>query len=837
VSGNDKDFTLPEGVERRQLIVELHQDVRLALRVFARAPVFTAALVLTLGIGAGVNGAVFSILRATLLHPLPYQDPDRLVMVWREAVVPPAPNATYGAAWWRRGVLTPSDVVGWRDRLARDVGDVAATVSWTTDTESDYDLVLRDGAERLRGARVTPNFFQVLGARARHGRVFTMSDAGGAPVVVLSHALWQRLFAGDSSVIGRTLTLTGERPREARVYTIAGVMPAGFRFTYPDHTELWTLMDWGVVERFFPRAVVYTTVVRLRDDVTFAQAQERAASLYDEIWPPPPGTPRSSLSTYRLEPIREWVLEQVRPSLLLLGGVAALLLLVTCATVANALLARISTRRQELAVRTALGASRARLLRQLLSEGFVLAIAGTLVGTLAVVALQPLLRRLLPASVPLVGEVETSAWLLVFALGLAALVTLLAALGPALTASYVQGIDRLLRGARGAGGRSASRLRRGLLAAQAAVSTTLLVCAALLLTSFWRLHRVPTGFDGSGVIALEIFLLDARARGEVGLRRFREELLARIRGIPGVQQAGFTSAIPFDEGGGVGIIRLPGDTTEFSAKVRSVDSAYFGVLRIPLLRGRLLSQADASGSSAVAVLTAGFARQLFGDRDPLGRSIVHGDTIRVVGIVGDMRYTALNRDVGPAMYVPSDQRMTSSFYVLVRAAGDNATVAQAMHRAVRHVDPTVPTVRVTTVDELRDYAMADRRFYTVATAAFAIVGLILTIVGLAMVVGRGVAERRRELAIRAALGATNTMLMRLISRESLTAVGTGVGLGIAGAYVLSSVLSQFMFGVTSRSLFAYVAVGMALVGISTVAALWAARPVQRLPLSALVSAE
>ena len=825
-------------IDRRIRLTDLRQDATLALRSFARSPVFTAALVLTLAVGAGANGAVFSVLRATLLQSLPYDDPDRLAMVWSEPLdVAPEAVAEYGEDWFRRGVLTPRELLAWRERLSPNVAEVAATVSWMTDTESNYDLVLADRAERLHGARVTPNFFELLGARAQLGRVFTSADAvtGTGPVAVISHALWQRLFAGDTAIVGRTVTMSGERPREPRVYTIAGVMPRGFRFTYPDDTELWTLMDWSVVERWYLDAVTYTAVARLRDGVTLTQAQERAAAVHRDVYPAPPGR---SGSTWRLEPVREWVVAQVRPSLLLLGGVAALLLVITCATVGNALLARLSTRRQELAVRTALGASRGRLMRQLLTEGFMLAAAGTIVGTLAVASLHPVLRRLIPASLPRVGELEVSIWLIAFALGVAALVTILGALGPALSASYVEGIDRLLRGARSASsGRAARNLRRGILGAQAAVATTLLVGAALLLVSFWKLHRVPVGFDGDRVITLETHLLDARTRTEAGMRRFKEELLVRVRAVPEVQEAGVTSSIPFDEAGGFGVIRRLGDTTEFSAKLRWVDSAYFGVLRIPLLRGRLLTTGDARSAVRVAVLSASFARALFGEEDPVGRQITWGDTIQVVGVVGDLRYAAVERDPGPAMYMPWDQQVTQSIAIVARAGRDIHDIGPALHRAVRAVDPTVPTLRVSTIDAIREGTLANRRFYTVAAGAFAVVGLLLTTIGLAMIVGRSVAERRRELAIRAALGATDAELRRWVSRDAVLAVGGGALLGVAGAYAASGLLAQFLFGVDPRSVVAYASVALGLISIALAAALWASRQVSQLPIAMLVSSE
>ena len=824
-------------MSHRETLGGLWQDARLALRLFRRAPLFFAGAVITLAVGIGANGAVYSILRSALLQPLPYHAPGELAMMWRAF-----PNASPALDGTRRppaqrGALTAPMVLAWRRELSRDLGDVAGLLSWNGNLASQFDIILADRAERLHGAFVTPNFFELLGVQVAHGRAFGLSDeADGESLILISHRLWQRNFGGDPSILGRPVTLTVGQPRAPRTFVVAGVLPRDVHFTYPEETEVWAMMPWRDVERYEPRAIGFHAVVRLRPGVSIAQADRRARELGPAFARPEQRA--EDRPFIRFEPIHDWIVGDVRPSLQLLGGVAALLLLITCVTVANGLLARVSERQQELSVRAALGAARWRLVRQLLTEGALLSIAGALAGTVLAVALQPALHAILPASIPRVGELAVSASVLGFGIAMAALATLLAAVAPAWGGTRTDAGAQLTRAASTASAaRHAVRWRHALIGVQAAIATALLISAALLLTSFWRLGQVPLGFDGDEVLTVEMRLLDPKYRQPGAVARFQDELLQRVRAIPGVTEAGLTSAVPFRGVDFTLMLGRPGVERTHTAKGRYVDSAYFRVLRIPLIRGRLLSAADRAGQRPVVVISESYAREVFGAEDPLGKQILYDGPLDVVGVVSDVRYTGFENDPRPAVYFPRAQAPSGLICVVARTTPGVAGVIPAIHRAIREVDPSVPPMNLTTLDRIIDASVANRRFYTVATTGFAVIALLLTTVGLTIVVARVVAERRREMAIRAALGATMARLALHATRDAILAVSAGTLLGLAAAYAASAMLAQFLFQVTPRSPVMYSAVAALVLGIAVVAAWGPVRGLERVSLSKVLRAE
>ena len=811
-------------MDRRERRADVAQDLMLTARLFRRAPVFYALILLTLALGIGANGAVFSILRATLLQPLPYRAPDELILLWGEARGQ-ASRPLPGSAALHLG----------RDGATGLLGDVAGVVSWQTDLEPQLDLAVDDRTERLRGALVTPNFFDLLGVRPSLGRTFTTADeARGGTLLVLSHALWQRAFGGDPAIVGRSRTLVaGMTPRQARSFTIIGVLPAEFRFTYPEETEAWVMMPWHEAMSVDPRLARFQVIGRLAPGASLDQL-----TAYLRHWADQDPANRPAL---RAEPIREWVVGETRPSLLLLAGVALLLLLVTCVTVANALLTRLSERRQELALRASLGADRGRLVRQLLTEGAVLSVGGAVAGTAVAVALHPVLRALLPPSIPTVGAIGVNPSIVGFAAVMAAITTMLAALVPAFAGVRDGRSGDFLRAtARASADRRTTRYRQGLVAAQAAIATLLLIAATLLLTSLWRLGQVPLGFDGTRVATVEMRLLDPRYRDQGTLGMFQEELVRRVAALPGVSDVGLTSAVPFR---GVDFMLVPQrlDTEQrHPVRGRYVDAGYFRVLQIPLLAGRLLSPDDRPGTPRVMLVSEAYAREVFGTDNPVGRFLEFDGPTEIVGVVGDTRYAGLDRAPEPAIYLSHSQSPNTLICLVVRVdlpAQQLGTVYAGIRRVIHEIDPWIPAMRFTTVEAIVDGSVAGRRFYTVATAAFAVVALILTIVGLAVVVARAVVERRRELAIRMALGASQGRVVRQAGRDGLLAVGAGIGVGLLGAYAGATLLSQFLFGVTPYSPISYGGAA-ALVGGATLAAAWlVARRVTRIALAETLKAE
>jgi predicted permease len=823
-------------MHRQQRFEDLRRDLRSAARQAVRAPWFHAAAILTLAVGIGANGAVFSILRAALLEPLPYDDPARVYMIWRRPERLPAGESSRIQSLLLRGGLTPTHVLGWREASSDVFTDVAAIQSSPGSLEAQFDLALSDRAERLRGALVTPNFFDILGSSVQLGRTFTAGDeSSGEPLLVLSHALWERAFGADSTVIGRPLTLIGGRPRGPRTYTILGVLPPAFRFSYPQEIEAWAMLPWSDVRLMSPRSLSFNGVGRLRRDRTPQQADAHIARFRDPF--EEPGMPPERRQVMRLEPIRDWVVGETRPSLYLLAGVALLLLVMTCVTVANGLLARVSERQRELTVRASLGAGRGRLVRQLLTEGGALALAGTLAGTLLALGLQPILRQLLPPSVPRVGDFGVDASVVGFAAAIAAICTVLAGMAPAWNGSRPDVTSRSLRIATGSSAsRGAVRWRQGLVGFQAAIATTLLIGAGLLLASLWRLGRVPLGFDGRNVLTVEMRLLGSRYRPRVARAAFQQQLIERVRALPGVSEAGLTSAVPFR---GVDFYLTPdGPNPErrYSGNGRYVDPGYFSVLRIPLRRGRLLSEDDREGGPRVVVVSESYVAKAFPGEDPIGQTLdmeMEGP-VTIVGVVGDVRYSRLDEGASPALYIPRAQSPSELICLVARITVPVASITRAIHRTVQEIDPSLPAMQLTTVDRIIGESIANRRFYTVATASFASLALLLTVAGLAVVVARVVVERRKEFAIRSALGAGGARLVSEAARSGLLPVIVGIGAGILAAWAGSVLLAQFLFEIAPRSAASYGAVATLVLVVAIVSATLPATRLLRLPLTTIL---
>ncbi len=789
------------------------------VRGLRHAPLFFFGTVLTLTIGVGSNSAVFSLIHAVLLQPLPNSRAEEIVRVW-----PWRPAADAGARFARTS-FSSERLLDFREASRDVLTDFAAIHSWEGNPEAWFDLGLADHTERLRGAYVTPNFFSAVGIKAAIGRAFDESDEpSGQSLIVLSHGLWQRSFGGDPTVVGRTISMTvGRFPRGPRTFTVLGVLPRDFRFTYPLETEAWALYPWAAV-RGYPRgAVGFTAVARLKPGVSFAAAQARAALLHEGAGPAA-GQERRQLA--RLERLEDWMVANTRPSLLLLGGVAGLLLLLTCATVAGSLFVRVTRRQRELAIRSALGAHRLRLMRELLLEGVLLAVAGSVGGMIAAVSLFPALRAVVPAIMPRADSLGLSLPFAGFGIAVTALVVLLASVAPALRGSRTDLLVTLKTAGMGASADpSTVRWRQGLIGFQSAVATSLLVFATLLLVSFWRLQNVPLGFDGERVMTVEMRLLDPRYRQPGALAAFQEDLATRVRAIPGVLELGIATAAPFRGVDFLSVLSRPGEAGGVEANARSVDPGYFSVLRISVKRGRGLLATDTPDRPRVTVISESLARAMFSEDDPLGRTIDLDVPHEVVGVVEDLRYQSRDKAPRAAMYLPLSQKPSELMCVLVRLAPNAGDVAAAIRRTVHEIDPGVPAMNAATLDQIVSDSVADRRFYTVAAAAFAGVALLLTSVGLGVLVARVAAERRKDIAIRAALGATATRLFGLAVGQGVFPVMVGAVVGLGGAFAGARLVQHLLFDVTPRVPWAYATAGGLVLCVALVSCMIAARDV------------
>ncbi len=804
----------------------LWRDFRYGARMLRKRPAFTAVVVLTLGLGIGVNTTVFGVARAVLLRPLPYAEPEQLVMLWNQDKADPP----------ERGIVTPAQFLSWRTYQST-LTDLAAVEIWHSNPGSRMDFMGDQGAERLRGALVTPNFFPLLGVRAALGRTFgeDIAAANDTQVVVLSDALWRRLGA-DPSIIGRPLRLTvarrnpdtRRRERPTLPFTVIGVLPPGVRFTYPEETELWAPLLWSSVEGATRQAILYHVVARLKPNVTVEQAQANMAAAADAFVSDNRDEPYWARATVRVESLHDYVTGEARSTVLLLLGVVCVLLLLACINAANLLLARLLERQREIALRTALGASPARIVWQLAIEAGMLTAVGGAVGLLLVSLTLPVLQLLIPDTLPRGNEVELDGWVLAFAAALSAMITCLVGIAPGAWAARLDP-QRALQcsGHASTADRHATRWRRGLVVTQAAAVLVLMVGAWLLLDSVRHLHAVDLGFDGDSVLTMEMRLLNIQYQDEQRLRAFQDEVITRVRAVPGVVEASMSSSVPFrgvDWMLSLSSPSVPAFDERVIANRRDVDWRFFSLMRIPLRSGRLFDERDGTAGPPVAILSESAARKLFPTGEPLGKMVVTGrQEAEIIGIVGDVRWVRTDELPSPAVYVPKSQLPSSLICLLIRTAPGAAGVATAVKDAIRAVDPEQPVQRVTTVDQIVATSLAEQRFSAVAAVAFALLGLALSVVGIYGVVARMVGQRTREIGIRRALGAENLHILWWVLVEGLGPVVLGLVAGTVAGFLGLRFMRSYLFEVTPGDPIPYGAAGILLITVAALACVLPAR--------------
>lgn len=796
-------------------------DVRSAWRAAWRRPALTTLTILTLVLGIGANTAIFAVARGVLLRPLPYQDPESVAMIWRTATNASEP----------RGTATPEMLREYRAR-ATSFADIAAVELWRGNLSAQVDLITNDGAERLRGSLVTPNFFSLLGVNAALGRAF--GDGDGRESVVLSDGLWRRRFGGDPAIVGQTVDIVSGRARTRVRAQVIGVLPPRFRFTYPEDTEIWLSLPWAEVERSTPQALLYHVIARMKPGVTVETANSEMASVVASMHAALPKAAYDRMQVW-VEPAHEWSVGRVRPAVRLVGGVTLLLLVIACLNVASLLVAQTTARRREFALQQSLGASRGRLVRQLFTESAMFTAIAVGAALVVVALLQQAVRAILPAQMPRVDETGIDLLTVAWTTGIGATTLLVAGVLPSWRATRVDPNAELMLGGRSAsGGRAAARLRHGLTIVQLAAASLLLLGGSVLLQSLWNLQRVDLGFDGS-VLTQELRLLGPNYREPDRLRQFQEDLLRTVRAIPGVREASSTSAIPLRGVDFRMALPIPGTNERLSANRRHVDPAYFDVMKIPVMEGRLLNASDTATSGLVTVVSKSFAERMFPGRPAVGQSVPFQrmattgpprlvvDPIEIVGVVGDVRSVRVDEAGGPAYYLPQAQVPTELFCLVIRADGSADHIATAVRAAIHHLDPAQPAGPMTTVADVVGGTIADRRFYAVATTAFAMIALALTVAGLYGVMLIAATERVREMGIRVALGATRRGLVMLLLRQGIAPVMAGIALGgLIAAWALRFIAS-YLFAVDQVGVAAYLVVTLVIAAGGAAACLLPAR--------------
>ena len=791
----------------------LWQDLWYGLRMLRKSRALTGVAVLALALGMGANSAIFSLVDAVLLRPLPFQDFGRLMAVWES-------NLQLGL---HKALTSAPTFLDFRNQNTVFEGMAAYQATSLT-------LTGKDEPERVPGLRVSRELFPVLGVRPAWGRDFTPAEmqAGGAGAVIVSHGFWKRRFGADAAMLGQPLTLDGKS------FTVAGIMPPGFEF--PDrNVELWAPLVFSADELAMRGYHSLSVIARLKPGVTSRNAYVELNGIATRLARQYPVTNRGW--TVDLLPLREFQVRDIRSALLVLFGAVGFVLLIACASTANLLLARNAVRAREIAVRTALGAGRARLLRQLLTESLLLSVLSGGVG----LALTPWFVRLLlwlsPPDLVLPEQVRVDPRVLGFTLAVSLLTGLVFGVIPALQGSRTELSEFLKEGSRSATGSvRRHRLRNILVVSEVAFALVLLVGAGLMLRSFQRLQAVDPGFRPDHLLTVQVSLPDSKYPQGWQRAAFYQALLERVSTLPGVRSAAATDCLPMvsDFGRQFSIegrpAPAPGEAP--TAHFRTVTPEYFRTMQIRLRQGRHFSEQDHAQAPGVAIVNEDLARRYWPNQDPLGQRISLGKQDSaprrtIVGVVAGVRHHYLDAPVPAEMYVPYFQWPQASATLVVRTVSDPVRMAGAIRTQVRAVDKDQPLGAVRTMERVVSESVAPRRAVVVLLSAFSSLALILAGVGIYGVVSYSVAQRRHEIGIRLALGAQPREVLRLMLRQGLVLCLGGVALGALAALGLTRLLAGLLFGVSATDPWTFAAVTLFLIGVALLASYLPARAATR----------
>ena len=786
----------------------LWHDLRYGARMLTKSPGFTAVAVIALALGIGANTAIFSVVNAALLRALPYRDADKLVIVWEKS---------------RRNdqnVVNPANFMDWSEQ-----NNVFSDMAGTFDRSA---VLVGDGEpEEIPAQLATPNLFFLLGVEALLGRTF--SDDDGKPdqprVVVLSYGLWQRRFGGDPKIIGRTLNVNRAEA------IVIGVMPAGFKWHIHKGSmttktaELWS--PWIITKDMRVRQGRFmTAVARIKPDVTFEQAKAemnvigaRLEEQYNDF---------NANWGVNVVPLRTQFTGEFRAALLVLLGAVGFVLLIACANVANLLLSRAAARQKEIAVRTALGASRARIVRQLLTESVLLAAIGGVAGLLLALWGTDLLVSLSPRELADLQQVKISLPVLAFTLVVSLLTGITFGMAPAFEAIHVKLQESLKEGSKNIGGGSRShRLRGAFVITEIALALVLLVGAGLLVRSFSRLQSVDPGFNARSVLTMRISLPTRRYDTDRKRIDFFRQAVEQIKALPGVEAAGATNYLPFAGPHSGTLVEIEGRPKlppgqELGTGACVTDADYFGAMQIPLKRGRLFTEQEATEMKHVVVINEAFARKNFPGEDPLGKRVtiyMKDDNVptEIIGIVGDHKHMGLDSEIEPMSYWPHPEQAFPFMTFVIRTQGDPASIAPAARNVIQTLDGEQPLADVRTMESLLADSVARARFNTLLLSVFAVVALILAAVGIYGVMSYAVTQRMHEIGIRMALGAQTYNVLALVVNQGMMLTVVGVGVGLAASFALTRIIASLLYGVSATDTLTFTLIPLVLASVALLA--------------------
>jgi putative ABC transport system permease protein len=769
----------------------LWQDLRYGARMLLKSPSFTLIAIITLALGIGANTAIFSVIDGVLFRALPYAEPDRLVLIWGK-------HAQQGERQQQVSYLDFADI-----RQQRDIFDEAAAIFLQSLTLSE-----QGGAERFRGMLVSANFFRLLGVEAIRGRAFSPEDErpGNDRVVVISHRLWQSRFGAAEDIIGRKLKVNDES------LSVVGVMPAGFDLEFPltpsfriEDTDLWLPLT-SAHRRAGSRGIyTYEVIARLRKGVEPAQARAALKTIGQRLEQAYPDTNKGR--SFGLVLLREQMIGDVRPLLLVLLAAVGAVLLIACVNVANLLLGRASVRQKEIAIRAALGAGRGRLARQLLTESLLLALMGGMAGLLLASWLVDALVKFPGLNLPRAEGVGIDARVLGFSFGLALLTGLLFGLIPALVAARPDLQQVLKDGGRAIARAGSRRLRSLLIVAEVSLAFLLLVGAGLLTGSFVSLLNIKLGFNTDRLLTLAVSLPAGRASQTPQRVGFYQQLQTRLASLPEVESVGIVSSLPLSGANNGSTVIVEGRPLAVGEQAptigwQSASPGYFKTIGIPVLRGRNFTAEDTVRAQRVALINESLARRVFPNEDPIGKRVAFGaprtqaDWREIIGVVGDARHHTLEIEPDPRAYDLFEQSSSGSMFIVMLTTGDPSRLANAARHQARELEPEAPVYMLSTMDELVSRSTATRRFSMMLVGGFALIALLLAAVGIYGALSFAVSEQRQEIGVRMALGAGHVDILRLVVGRALMLTGAGMLTGLAGSLLLTRFMANLLYGVS-----------------------------------------
>ena len=784
----------------------LWQDLRYGIRMLAKSPGFTAVAVLTLALGIGANSSIFSLINGVLLQPLPFKEPDRLVMVWesrassRDTILP----------------ISPHEFAGWREQ--------------TTNFE---DMAIFQGAAlNLTGAgesttigalSVSSQFFSVLGVTTVLGRTFLAGEdqGGDKRIVVLNAKLWRGRFGSDPDIVGKTIELSEQS------YTVVGVIPwSGVIPWVNSDPDLWLPLDLSAPAQRADNHS-FQVVGRLKSGVSLEQAQSDLAVIAEHLEREYPDSNVGHGVT--VNSLHEDAVGSTRRALLTLFGAVGFVLLIACANVANLLLTRAATRQKEIAIRTALGAPRLRLIRQLLTESCLLSAMGGGVGVLLALWITDLLPKINAVNIPRLEQIRIDGQVLAVTIGLSILTGIITGLAPALRSSKLDLSQSLNERTTTAGGPVRRRIASLLVVLEVALALVLLVGGGLMLKSFVRVVSIDPGFNPHNVLRVELTLQGARYANAPQQLLFYEQLIKRIKILPGVESVGVTTQTPLRAGDNWAPFSVegrpaPSPGQRSYAAIRTISSDYFRVMNIPLRKGRYFSEIDAPQGAPTVIINERMARLLWPDEDPLGRRIRISASpwLTVVGVVGDVRHGGLTSRPNPEMFLSHQQAPQASMAVMVRTVNDPLTLSSAVRDQVTALDKDLP-MAFTTMEQTFSDSVGRQRFNTLLLNIFAGLALALAVVGVFGVINYSVAQRTYEIGVRIALGARQADILKLVVGQGMILALLGVGIGLGGAFALTRLISGLLYGVSPTDLPTFVVVSVLLGGVALLASYIPAR--------------